>query len=89
MKLLLVVLVLGAIIVLVKMVLTSNTADERDTPDVALAKRNLPAYARAQHARAERLKRLLCEVRGEDELMPGLSASLRERITAELDREEG
>ncbi|HSH60817.1 MAG TPA: hypothetical protein VK988_14505 [Acidimicrobiales bacterium] len=88
MKILVVLLVVMVIAVLVRLVLTlrPDKATERDTPEVALLKRNLPAYARAQHDRAERLERLLCEVRGEDEMMPALSSELRKRLDAELDR---
>jgi pyruvate/2-oxoglutarate/acetoin dehydrogenase E1 component len=56
-----------------------------DTPEVALAKRNLPEYARVQHQRAERLEALLRNVRGFDEVMPSLPTDLRQRIDRELE----
>ncbi len=90
-KLLLVVVVVVAVVLLIYLVIRASDdgASERDTPDVALVKRNLPSYARAQHARAERLERLLCEVKAEDEVLPALSAALRDRIAAELRRGDG
>lgn len=60
---------------------------EKESPDVAIAQRNLPAYARIQHARATRLEGLLREVRAEDEVLPSLSSGLRDRVVRALEEE--
>lgn len=61
------------------------TARSGDVPEVALAKRNLPAYARQQHERAQQLEALLREVQGEDAIIPALSTDLRRRVERALD----
>lgn len=61
------------------------TAHRGDVPEVALAKRNLPAYARQQHERAQQLEALLREVRAEDAVIPALSTELRRRVERALD----
>ncbi len=61
------------------------TAHGGDVPEVALAKRNLPAYARQQHERVQQLEALLREVRAEDAIIPALSTELRRRVERALD----
>ncbi len=70
---------------LAKLVLVQSRSTPHDAPDVALAKRNLPAYARHQHERAERMEALLQNVIVEDATMPWLSSDLKARIEKALD----
>ncbi len=67
------------------MLTTYGPSVSDDVPDVALAKRNLPAYARQQHERAERMEALLQNVMVEDAAMPWLSNDLKARIEKALD----
>jgi hypothetical protein len=77
-------LVVGCVLVMVAVARWGN-GDVNDPPEVAAGKRNLLGYARSQHDRAERLERLLREVRAHDDVLPALPSSLRERLDSELD----
>ena len=62
------------------------TPSVTDSPEVAEARGNLVGYARLQHQRAESMARLLRDIRAQDDVLPILSPSLRDRLNEELDR---
>lgn len=84
MRLLVLVFVLALLALGLWLVWSSTRADADDVPEVALAKQGLPAYARAQHERAQKLEALLGRVRAEDDVMPSLSQDLRRQIDEAL-----
>ena len=53
---------------------------------MAEARGNLVGYARLQHQRAESMAQLLRDIRAQDDVLPILSPSLRDRLNEELDR---
>ncbi len=77
-------LIVGSVLLMVA-IARWGSADVNDPPEVAAGKRNLLGYARAQHDRAERLERLLREVRAHDDVLPALPSSLRQRLDSELE----
>lgn len=79
---LIVVACLVAIVVFTRRV----TPSAKDSPEVAEARGNLVGYARLQHQRAESMARLLRDIRAQDDVLPILSPSLRDRLNEELDR---
>ncbi len=84
MRLLVLVVILALLALGLWLVWSSTRAAADDVPEVALAKQGLPAYARAQHERAEKLQELLARVRAEDDVMPSLSQDLRRQIDEAL-----
>ncbi|HEV2810169.1 MAG TPA: hypothetical protein VGV93_07220 [Acidimicrobiales bacterium] len=86
MRILIPLLIVVACLVAVVLFARRVTPSAKDSPEVAEARGNLVGYARLQHERAESMARLLRDIRAQDDVLPILSASLRDRLNEELDR---